>query len=389
MNYRPIILFEPIARGSRLQILANMVSAIRSTSSRKIVIITRSDYYNDHFYEVMGNNLIDVEIIKVAMDLNGVWTKVLTASEFSVFLDAMFFIVSQQSYDVVFMALDEYLIPFVRRSVEIRHRLVGCRIWIVKYRVEYLFKYSSHVVRSLILDFLTRFALFASHGTLVCFDERLSGFLIDGRSVNILPDPWFGDYSPNQRLMGRERYGFNDDDFVILALGRQDRRKGIHLIIAAADDLLKIPGSLLFIVGNIDNDFLYSFGQILAKHGDRVRHINKFVDEATLPLIFACADVFLLPYSKNFTSSSGTLPRAAASGVPVITGVHGLIGHRVRQYGLGETFSIDDVASLVNAATRVSVYSTLRRGVVQSTLLTFAESVSLPQFKKRIGELFL
>src|SRR5206468_4125379 len=131
--------------------------------------------------------------------------------------------------DVVFMALDDYLVAFAARSSAIGRRLRRHRLWSVKYRVEYLFRRKNRWLRNLALNWLTRWSLFRSHAGLVCFDERLHGKSIAGRSVIVVPDPWFGDFDVARRAAARAKHGFADGDFVILLLGRQDRRKGIHL----------------------------------------------------------------------------------------------------------------------------------------------------------------
>jgi hypothetical protein len=61
----------------------------------------------------------------------------------------------------------------------------------------------------------------------------------------------------------------------------------------------------------------------------------------------------LMPYDVSFSSTSGVLARAAASGVPVVTGTHGLVGHRVTSFGLGATAPLDDTRAWCDAVERL------------------------------------
>jgi glycosyltransferase involved in cell wall biosynthesis len=386
----PLILFEPICRGSRLQWVANIVRAVRAQSMRPIRIVTRSDYRSAHLSELLGRFAdADVQFITAATDLGGAWIKILDSAEFEAFLRPLAAVApASQPADIVFMAIDDYLAAFAKKAGWIARRFGASRISILKYRVEYLLPGFRNSWRARALALITHWAVRRVRGRFICLDERLLGRAIGRSPAAFLPDPWYGGFSPERRSGARAKHGFGDDEFVILTIGKQDKRKGLPLILDALKALLKDNKTRLLVVGAIDQALASGFAQALRDYPGRIIHVNRFVDEADLPDIFACADVFLLAYPRDFTATSGTLPRAAACGVPVVTGRHGLIGHRVREMGLGESFHIEDAAEFAAAVERVRNYTPAKLMAVKQALAMFASSASIASFESTLRALF-
>ncbi|OQW88887.1 MAG: hypothetical protein BWK72_08115 [Rhodoferax ferrireducens] len=390
MRERSIILFEPICRGSRLQILVNTVSAIRKTSQRPIKIVTRSDYQTTHLNEILGESLGQLEFVVADTDLEGCWIKILSKKEMQLMLIALErAVISCQSADVIFMALDEYLKPMLPQLSRIRRLLRNCRVFVMKYRVEYLLVNRRMDIRAHLLNAITRWTLYRLRAILVCFDERFEVCSKASLNAIVVPDPWFGDFSASRRNSARIKYGYADDVFVVLTLGRQDRRKGFPLVMEILPMLLQAQNIQLFVVGKIDPEFLVMFAKLKRLYSDSIQHIERFVDEDELPDVFACADVFLLPYAKDFTSTSGTLPRAAASGVPVVSGEHGLVGHRITTYGLGDVCNIASAENLLHSVLVVKSYTAVKKAAVSIALQQFAASTHIDVFEKVVGQLIV
>lgn len=389
INQAPIVLFEPICRGSRLQILANTITAIREYSSRPIKIVTRADYDSVHFKELMCGCLAGVQIVPASTNLGGAWIKILDSQE----MMSMVFALERackgvKDADIVFMALDEYLLSILGCAGKLTELIHKHRIFVVKYRVEYLLARHCNSLRSLLLRLATIWALRRLKAHLICFDERFAGQKIAGSPIAILPDPWFGGFHTSRRELARVKHSFAVDDFVVLTLGRQDRRKGFPLVLEILPRMFSAKCVRLFVVGNIAPEYIDRFAALKGQFPDRIRHVDVFVDEEDLPDIFACADVFLLPYSSDFTATSGTLPRAAASGVPVVTGRHGLVGHRVSVATLGETCDISSPASLLGGIRKVQSYSNEEKSAVVAALGRFAASTHISKFEACIGKIF-
>lgn len=389
MNMSAIILFEPICRGSRLQILANVISAIRSVSTRPIKVVCRQDYLTPHLTELLGPYLGSLEFICGNTDLGGAWIKSLDAGEMRCMLDALFLATQgEDNADIIFMALDDYTRPFLSEAGWVRTHFSKQKIAVLKYRVEYLLPGMRHGWRGHVLNALTRWTLRRIRAQLICFDERLKGQSIAGKPVVLIPDPWFGEFSSSRRAVARRLHGFTEDQFVVLTLGRQDRRKGFPLLQSIVPQLLQDSAMRLFVVGGVEAEFQMAFNDSKLHFGNRIVHIDRFIDEAELADVFACADVFLLPYALSFTATSGTLPRAAASGVPVTSGRHGLVGHRIHARGLGEVFDIDSSRGLLDAIRTVQSYAPTQRSRVSIALAQFAAGAHVSVFEQAVGALF-
>lgn len=389
MNQPPVILFEPICRGSRLQILVNTIAAIREYSARPIKVVSRADYDTSHFKELMIDCVEKVEFVPASTNLGGEWIKILDSGEMESMLLALEKACEgEKRADIVFMALDEYLKPLLASIGRLRPLAREHRLFVVKYRVEYLLAQHCSSLKAMLLKAATLWALFRLKARLVCFDERFAGSTLCGMPVSVIPDPWFGDFSASRRELARVKHSFAAEQFVVLTIGRQDRRKGFRLVLDMLPDMLSDERAHLFVVGKIAPEYSSRFAEMICRFPERITHIDQFVDEAELPDIFACADVFLLPYTADFTSTSGTLPRAAASGVPVVTGQHGLVGFRVRKAGLGETCDISSPESLLQGIRKIHDYGKDQKSKVRIALAKFAASAHITRFNASVGTLF-
>ncbi|MBK7005662.1 MAG: hypothetical protein IPH37_11440 [Burkholderiales bacterium] len=86
--------------------------------------------------------------------------------------------------DIVFMALDEYLKPFLPHLGWIRRRFPTNRIFVKKYRVEYLLPdHRMKNGRVFLLNMLTRWVLLRTRARLVCFDERFQSAVLLARRL--------------------------------------------------------------------------------------------------------------------------------------------------------------------------------------------------------------
>ena len=68
-------------------------------------------------------------------------------------------------------------------------------------------------------------------------------------------------------------------------------------------------------------------------------------DPATIEYFFKSVSHLVLPYRKYY-GSSGVMLQALDYGIPVLAPDIGIIGHRIRKYGLGITYDDKDASSL-------------------------------------------
>lgn len=386
---RTVVLVEPICRGSRLQILANTLSALQGRAD--VIIVTRRDYQSPHFDELITTAGFSPRILTIDSDLGGAWMKNLTRAEFAQVFETLLPLHAEprlrQGYDLVFMALDDYLLAYAMKALSLRRLAPQARISCLKYRVEYLFSLSPGLrMRGGVLRLLTRWALFASRARLVCFDERLAAREA-GYLGGVLPDPWFGPFDARWREAGRTALGLGEQDFALLSLGKQDRRKGIDFLLEVFPVVAERTSAKLVIVGTIAASFADAFEGLKKRFPGRVLHVNGFVPEADLPHYFAAADAFLLPYSEDFTATSGTLARAAASGVPVLATAHGLVGFRVRDRRMGETFGAHDTLSFLRALEGLISRDAAQRDATYEHCLRFAATCTLEKYQAAVRKI--
>jgi glycosyltransferase involved in cell wall biosynthesis len=344
------IIIEPICRGSRLDSVSLLINAVRNDSD--VHLITRSDYDCPHFQELLG----DVKALKIhtiQSNLDSKWTRILTKKEFSEIqsvlldLDGRF----SDGYRLIFAALDDYMWRMlVKPSAQLKN---VNSVYIAKYRLNYLLEPKN--IKDVILNIGTRHIVKKWNAVLLAFDDRIEGKKVGGKYVAIVPDPWIGDYSPRHRDMAREHFGVAQSDFVIVAVGKQVRRKGFSTLMNALPYILKKkPKAKLYVFGHVGEEYAIQWDSLKRKYSEQIRHYNEFFPERVMPLIYCLGDVVVLPYGKTHSATSGVLPRSAASGTPVVSSDHGAIGALVKKWQLGESIQAGNAVQLAEAITRVA-----------------------------------
>lgn len=384
-----IVLVEPILRGSRLQITANFIESIlHKRPGKKITIVTRNDWHTSHYDELLGAYRNSITIHSSGMNLDGAWIKTLNRNEWKEVLDTLEKVLRTSSCEsIIFMALDDYLASFAINAFYARKITKTIKVFTVKYRIEYLKTHISKLpfLQKAALLLVTVWCLKLSRSSLLCFDERLDRDSYFGIKTFILPDPWFGDYSKNYRESARALLNINPSDFVLATIGRQDRRKGFSQLLGNLQSLLAQPNFKLLVVGAIAAEFQEKFEELKLLSPDRIIHINRFVPDSELKQYFSAADLYLLAYSLDFTSSSGTLVRAAASGVPLLACNHGLVGHRVAANRIGVCFDVTNKDSMVAAINEFHLNSENSHHDIQSNLADFADRNTILKFSESVS----
>lgn len=196
---------------------------------------------------------------------------------------------------------------------------------------------------------------------------------------HFLPDPWSGDYvcSLNE---ARNTFDIPPDKFVFLQYGIGDRRKGLHLTVAAMEKMASDAGVFLLCAGQINLERnLVERIEALEKRG-LARLINRYVSDREEGVIFCAADAVLLPYIHHY-GSSGVLSRAAAAGKMVIVSDEGLLAKRVREHHLGLFFPTMNVDALQQRMIEAASFDQVKREQFRSRLLQYAQTCSRKNFR--------
>jgi glycosyltransferase involved in cell wall biosynthesis len=170
--------------------------------------------------------------------------------------------------------------------------------------------------------------------------------LFKDRRVEVIPNGLdTGLYKPADRRLARQRFGLPEDKKLILfgaESATSDRRKGFHLLIPA----LKVLGE----EGLAGSTELVVFGASAPAHGLefglRVRYMGELHDDISLALLYAAADVFVLPSMED--NLPNTVMESLACGTPVVAfktgGIPDMIEHGVNGY-LADAFDTAGLAS--------------------------------------------
>jgi glycosyltransferase involved in cell wall biosynthesis len=138
--------------------------------------------------------------------------------------------------------------------------------------------------------------------------------------------PMFHDLPPSDRGRARGALGLDASDDVVLCAGILRPYKGTEDLLDAMPRLLvRRPNALLLLAGQGEPRFLKALEDRVRALGieRRVKLLTRYVPVAELPLLYAAADVSVLPY--RAASQSGALFTAASFDAPLVaTEVGGL-----------------------------------------------------------------
>lgn len=122
-----------------------------------------------------------------------------------------------------------------------------------------------------------------------------------------------------------------------LLFGALDTRKGLHLVLEAAERLDRVQQEqfCLVLAGKlVEPDLAPRIERLIRESRVQVVFEDRFVEENEIQPMIAAVDLNLVPYVGHI-GSSGVLVRAAAAGKPVLATDFGVVGAHVRRYRLG------------------------------------------------------
>ena len=126
---------------------------------------------------------------------------------------------------------------------------------------------------------------------------------------------WLGEPDPERRRQARKRLGLDEEDEVLLNLGRQDYQKGQRYLLEAFERLARERPRLKLLVAGRPGGATADLERLLRRMdcGDRVRFLGHRSD---IPDLLAAADLFVFP--SLFEGIGGACIEAMATGLPVV-----------------------------------------------------------------------
>lgn len=131
----------------------------------------------------------------------------------------------------------------------------------------------------------------------------------------------------------------NKDRFSFLYFGTAQYRRGYDILLKLAEE----TGGCFIHCGLRDANakFSYDINAIIStlKSEDRFFETNEYIeDPLCIEYFFKSVSHLVLPY-RDFYGSSGVMLQALEYGIPVLAPDMGIIGHRIKKYHLGITYS--------------------------------------------------
>lgn len=107
----------------------------------------------------------------------------------------------------------------------------------------------------------------------------------------------------------RDKYGYSEDDLLLLCVGFISEGKGLHRAIEAVNN----TEAKLLIAGSSETDYLQSLKE---KAGNNVQIVDKYLELKEIENLMSSADAVLFPYEKS--CQSGMMHRAIGAGCCII-----------------------------------------------------------------------
>lgn len=190
---------------------------------------------------------------------------------------------------------------------------------------------------------------------LLTIDEPLANYLADVRRFSgkavFFPEPAeFGQMPAPDEV--KQKFGMTPERKLILLYGAVTARKGVAELLRVLADT-EFPKEVdVLLAGKVAEPSIRhmlteSWVRALCDQG-RLRIIDRFIETAEEPALFAAADIVWMGYRGHY-NASGLLVQAASTGRPILACKEGVIGWQTQRHNLGRTVNPADVAEATAA----------------------------------------
>lgn len=177
----------------------------------------------------------------------------------------------------------------------------------------------------------------------------LDNFAVPEERVRVVRHAFFKAGEPADRHKARLCYHIPQDKTVLLFFGAIRENKGLKVLIEA---FRYLPEKFFLLIAGTaagasePQDGTYRDVIDAAGLKNRVRWINRYVNDDEIPGIFAASDAAILPYRRGFHAQSGVLNLAVGYELHCVVSDVGGLGETVRDYELGIVVEPEDPVSL-------------------------------------------
>lgn len=143
-------------------------------------------------------------------------------------------------------------------------------------------------------------------------------------------------FMPMNKLEMRRKYGFSNDDKIIMYIGRLEAEKNLEFLIDVFCELRSKSRKLVFVGGGKDRNRLQQ--KCISRGLKSVIFLGEF-DQDRVPEILNCADLFVL--TSLFESGPLVVIEAIACNIPVISTDVGRVKEYINSSGMGLICKMD------------------------------------------------
>ena len=359
---KKILIVDPIFRGSRL-----FYSWLTATHYAKkgygIDIISRSHAITKQYHEYFdGINHTLYDGIIVPEDF---WFGILTKKNIREILERLYILEERNRYEFIYFAgLNEhYPNLFDHLTQQPMDILIEKKMLFIEYDVRHLIKEKSYFEFNHLKNFAASFKQtikakrYSDKRKKVIFtflkkypktfigilDERIHSNKFSKILNNAYSNHFFYLPDPGPEIIYKEERPITGR-IKVLIVGLQNRRKGLDQLVKYLEKYGNENSVEFRFVGKLTEetekyrDFLKTSSYIKWEEG--------YFPEVEIQRYYSQTDYVFLPYTPDFTASSGVLAYATAFGKPVIATDHGLIGYKTAHYHLGYTYRYNHIKKL-------------------------------------------
>jgi hypothetical protein len=348
------ILIEPIARGVRLEILTNAISALRKRLDGPIFVVTRADFASVELAKSIDPACANLHFVPSDVELSDANASTLGFDQLASLLDTCAELVGPDDpANLIFLGADDYCEALTSQRARLERRFATSRCFALVHRKEPMLTGQD------VLD--------EAHMTLIALHESVQEQRHEHRAVAVLADPWHGQLAPDQRNGARRLLGFASDTLVMAAFAETASTKDATQWSLAAQALAKSPHTHLAVIGDGPAH------PMLRPFSDRISYVGPPADSTKHRALFAAADIILVP--RSFPHE-----RTRTAGAPLLSSR----ALRARTCGFGAAFDREATRQLQQSIDFIHRYSAREMTMLRSALDRLAHDRLLGTFRKRL-----
>lgn len=176
--------------------------------------------------------------------------------------------------------------------------------------------------------------------------ENLDRFKEFSSQICFVSDPIYEDpesYKLLDRHSARTELKLPINVKVLTFFGAMHFGKGLDILLRAFNYLSE---EYVLLIASCADTLNFELDLKLLK-GDRIVHLNKFILEEEVPLVFGASDILVLPYRKTYeNATSGVIVQAGLAGKPVVVPDISPFRDVIKRFETGYTFKVEDAMNL-------------------------------------------